>query len=61
MIPSRSTGANTGVFGLWLTQYMKVLPGYQDLLVYYDHGDPKEYSNVAAIKGIRGEKVSYMN
>lgn len=61
MIPSMSAGANTGVFGYWLTQYLKGLPGYQDLLVYYDHGDPKESMNVVAIKGIYGESVSLIS
>ena len=61
MISFRSAGANTGVFGYCLTQYLKDLSGYQDHLVYYDHGDPKVSANVAAIKGICGEKVSIVN
>ena len=61
MIPLQSAGANTAVFGHWLTRHLEGLPGYQDHQVYYDHGDPKGSPNVAAIKGIYGESVSLIS
>ncbi|MFO8145166.1 MAG: hypothetical protein R6T89_05520 [Candidatus Syntrophosphaera sp.] len=54
-------GEKTGQFGLWLTGYVcsKLLD--KNYTVYYDHGDPTEHSNVAAIKGFLGEKVKNEN
>lgn len=51
-------GVETGVFGKWLTDYMKGIPEYADYQVFYDHGDTSVESNVAVPKGIFGEEAT---
>lgn len=60
-LPSKQ-GQNTGDFGLWLTNYIKNTPAYQEFQVYYDHGDSStKEANVVAIKGFIGENVTNLN
>jgi hypothetical protein len=54
-------GEQTGEFGVWLTDYFNASGHYQDLTVYYDHGDRDEYPNVAAVKGFYGDHVAHRN
>jgi hypothetical protein len=61
MTGSKKAGENTGLFGQWLSSYIRGIPRYKDYLVYYDHGDPVVDSNVVAIKGIAGERVNRIN
>lgn len=54
-------GETTAQFGLWLTQYLHNHLADEGYHVYYDHGDPAAYANVAAIKGFIGDEVTYAN
>jgi hypothetical protein len=54
-------GVKTGEFGVWLTDYFNVSEHYQDLTVYYDHGNRDEHPNVAAVKGFYGNHVANRN
>lgn len=50
-------GENTGKFGEWLTGYLEGRP-YQ---VFYDHGDPQPFPNVAKVTGFVGDQVARHN
>jgi hypothetical protein len=54
-------GRLTGEFGLWLTHYLQKNRRYQNLAIFYDHGDKQKHQNVAAIKGFCGENVTKAN
>lgn len=58
---SPKNGGHTGEFGLWLTQYLKASDHFQNLIVFYDHGNPDEYPNVVAVKGFYGQQVANRN
>jgi hypothetical protein len=51
-------GQESASFGQWLSDTLRENPKYQHYAVYYDHGDRTIHPNVAAIKGIYGEKVT---
>jgi hypothetical protein len=55
---ARRAGKKTGKFGRWLTDSLIDNPKYQ---VYYDHGDPRKFDNVAVIKSFIGEEVTNSN
>ncbi len=52
---TRRAGEKTGQFGRWLTDALIDNPKYR---VYYDHGDPRKFNNVAVIKSFIGEEVT---
>lgn len=54
-------GPGTGLFGEWLTAYLKNYPKYSRYRVYYDHGDPQIHPNVVAITGFYGNTPSRYN
>lgn len=55
---TRRAGKKTGQFGRWLTDSLVDNPKYR---VYYDHGDPRKFDNVAVIKSFIGEEVTNSN
>jgi hypothetical protein len=54
-------GDKTGLFGAWLTDYLRHRPGCEQTVVYYDHGNKQANPNVAAIKGFYGDRLTRIN
>ena len=54
-------GEQTGEFGEWLAEYLKSSDHYQDLIVFFDHGNSNKCPNVAAVKGFYGDHVANRN
>ncbi|MBE0411131.1 MAG: hypothetical protein IBX69_15525 [Anaerolineales bacterium] len=58
MVASKKHGQESASFGQWLSDRLRENPRYRHYAVYYDHGDKTIHPNVAAIKGIYGDKVT---
>ena len=52
---TKHAGEKTGQFGRWLTDSLKDDTKYQ---VYYDHGAPTKFDNVAVIKSFIGKELT---
>jgi hypothetical protein len=58
MVAIKKHRQESALFGQWLSDRLRKNPRYRHYAVYYDHGDKTVHPNVAAIKGIYGEKVT---